>query len=974
MSSRGEAVEGRCLGENTLDGLSRGLLTSEEREAAARHLDGCDDCRRLLAALGQVVSTPGTATPRPDSARAPLEARPRLVSGDRLGRYTVLHLVGAGGMGVVYAAYDPELDRRVALKLVHDEVLPADSREEAASRLLREAQALARLSHPHVITVFDGGRFDGQVFLAMEFMEGGTLGQWLRAAPRSADEVLAMFLDAGRGLAAAHRAGLVHRDFKPDNVLVGRDGRVRVTDFGLARMALPGEPPLGGAEVAPRALPAGEEARTQTGGRLGTPVYMAPELWRGAPADARSDQFAFCVAFHEALQGERPFTVEQLAGGAGGLEGREPPRAGRIPPHWRRSLARGLSARPEERFPSMAALLDTLESGQASRRKRRLRVLALLGGVGLLAAGFGLFAGRERTQDVCAGARERLAGAWDEARKREVHAAFLATGSPLAQAAWSGTELLVDRYANAWVQMRTDACEATHVRGEQSGELLDLRMACLAQRRESLRALSQVLGAADTGIVEKAAEAAGQLPSLEGCASTEALTAPLRPPQDAATRARIDQVRSRLADAKALLSAGRYAPSLALTESAVEASRALAYKPLEAEALLALGLAHERLTQTPPAEKAFERALVAAEAGGHVEVSARTACMLALVQGLHQRRHAQGHFWEEFCGALLERLGPVPGLTAERLFVLGNLLNDEGHTAEALPVLEEALALQEQVLGLEHPNVARTLGRLAFVLAALERPSEALAHAQRALAIQEKLLGLHHPQCVTSLHAIAFALSVVGGLSDALPHAARALAIEERAFGPKHPAILKSLIILSNVQSEAADAVPLLERALVIHQQSPQGDESDKVFILKNLAVNHGLLGHAAEQLDYARQALAIEEKVLAPDAPELGHSFLLMGQAHVRLGAPAKALPLLERALAIAESRPLTSATASGREVRVELRQVLAETLWALRREHGRARSLVTGALELARGGRGEVVKEVPALERWLSTHPLPN
>ncbi|WIG92896.1 serine/threonine-protein kinase [Myxococcus sp. SDU36] len=973
MSGPTEEVERRCLGENTLDGLSRGLLTPEEREAAARHLDGCDDCRRLLAALGQAMSPPGTATPRTDSARAPVEARPRLASGERIGRYTVLHLVGAGGMGVVYAAYDPELDRRVALKLVHDEVLPAASREEAASRLLREAQALARLSHPHVITVFDGGRFDGQVFLAMEFMEGGTLGQWLRAEPRSADEVLAMFLDAGRGLAAAHRAGLVHRDFKPDNVLVGRDGRVRVTDFGLARMALPGEPPSGDVALSPRALPAGAEARTQTGGRLGTPVYMAPELWRGAPADARSDQFAFCVAFYEALQGERPFTVEELADGGRWPGGRELPRAGRIPPRWRRSLTRGLSARPEERFPSLAALLDALERGHASRRKRRQRALALLGGVGLLAAGFGLFGGRERARDVCAGARERLAGAWDEARKREIHAAFLATGSPHAPAAWSGTELLVDRFANAWVQMRTDACEATHVRGEQSGELLDLRMACLAQRRESLRALSQVLGSADTGVVERAVEAAGQLPSLEGCASTEALMAPLRPPQDAATRASIDQVRSRLADAKALLSAGRYAPSRALTESAVEASSALAYKPLEAEALLALGLAHERLEETAPAEQALERALVAAEAGGHVEVSARTACMLALVQGLRQRRHAQGHFWGAFCGALLERLGPAPELSAERLFVLGNLLNDEGHTTEALPLLEEALALQERVLGPEHLNVARTLGRLAFVLAALERPSEALAHAQRALAIQEKLLGPHHPQCVTSLHAIAFVLSVIGRLPEALPHAARALAIEERALGPEHPAILKSLIILSNVQSEAADAVPLLERALALHQQSSQGDEPDRVFILKNLAVNHGLLGHAVEQLDYARQSLALEQKVLAPDAPELGHSFLLMGQAHERLGAPAKALPLLERALAIAESRPLTSATASGREVRVEIRKALAETLWALRREHGKARSLVTGALELARGGSGEVVKEVPVLERWLSAHPLP-
>ncbi|KFE61102.1 serine/threonine-protein kinase [Hyalangium minutum] len=968
-----DVVAGQCLGENTLDGLSRGHLSAEEREVAVRHLDGCDSCRQLLAALGQAVSTPGAVTPWTGSASAPTPARPRLTAGERVGRYTVLHEVGAGGMGVVYAAYDPELDRRIALKLVHSEALPEDSREEAASRLLREAQALARLSHPHVVTVFDGGRFDGQVFLAMEFIEGGSLGQWLRAEPRPADAVLALFLEAGQGLAAAHRAGLVHRDFKPDNVLVGKDGRARVTDFGLVRLAAPGGQPLGGGAEPPRALPAGAEARTQLGAKLGTPVYMAPELWRGAPASARSDQFAFCVAFYEALQGERPFTVNALAEGGMPLGGRGLPRPTRIPPRWWPILVRGLASEPEARFPSMDVLLDALESTQTMQRKRRIRAGVLLGVGVLMAAGLGLFRWRERAHDVCAGARERLVGAWDEAQKSEVRAAFLATHSAHAEAAWSGTERLLDRYADAWAQMRTDACEATHVRGEQSGELLDLRMACLAQRRESLRALAHVLSTADRGVVERAVEAAGQLPRLEECASTQALLAPLRPPQDPAARERIDAVRAQLAEAKALLSAGRYESSRALVEEVLRASQDVSYKPVEAEAFLALALAHVRLEDSPQAAKALGQALMAAEASGHIEVAAKTAAMLALVHGLHLRQHAQGHFWVDFGGAVLERLGPSPALAAERLFILGNLLMDEGRASESIPPLEEALALQEKFQGPEHLQVARTLGRLAFALATLERFTEALPLAQRALAIQERLLGPEHPDCAISLQSIAFVLAMAGRSPEAVPLMERALAIEERAFGADHPSIVKSLISLSNVQTEAADAIPPLERALAIQQRAPHAQESDTLLILKNLAINHSLLGHAREQLEYAQRALEREEKMLGPDAPDLAPTLHMVGNAHERLGAPARALPLLERALSIAESRPLTESHTIGRDERAQIRMHLADTLWALGRERARARALVTEALELARGAGGSMDAQAAELEKWLATHPLP-
>jgi tetratricopeptide (TPR) repeat protein len=298
---------------------------------------------------------------------------------------------------------------------------------------------------------------------------------------------------------------------------------------------------------------------------------------------------------------------------------------------------------------------------------------------------------------------------------------------------------------------------------------------------------------------------------------------------------------------------------------------------------------------------------------------------------------------------------------------------DEGRASESVPLRQEALALQERFQGPEHLQVARTLGRLAFALATLERFSEALPLARRALAIQERQLGMDHPDCAISLQSMAFVLATSGRSVEAVPLMERALAIEERVFGPDHPGIVKTLISLSNVQSEAADAIPPLERALAIQRRTPHAAEPDTVLLLKNLAINHALLQHAEQQLEYARQAWELDEKLLGPEAPDRALTLHLMGSAHARLGAPARALPLLERALAIAESRPVGESYAMDRGSRVELLKDLADTLWAWGRERERARTLVTGALELARGAGGASLPQAEELERWLAGHPRP-
>ncbi len=342
-----------CPDDNALVRLAHGRAAQDELASLEAHVDGCSACRQLLAAVAL-----GSAPPSSDD-------RPLLRAGDRLGRYEVERLIGAGGMGVVYVAHDTRLGRRVALKLMRS----AFSDDAGAARLLREAQAMARLSHPNVLNVFDLGEYEGRVFVAMELVEGGTLRDWLKP-PRDWREIVNAFVAAGEGLAAAHAAGVVHRDFKPANVVVGADGRPRVTDFGLAR---PGAP-----QSNQKALPPVAMELTAAGSLLGTPAYMSPEQLLGKSGDARSDQYSFCVALYEALTGKRPFpsdTVEELrariAGGPPPL-----PREGPVPAHVWAAIARGLQPAPEARFADMESLLGVLRLEAPARTgvKRRPRV------------------------------------------------------------------------------------------------------------------------------------------------------------------------------------------------------------------------------------------------------------------------------------------------------------------------------------------------------------------------------------------------------------------------------------------------------------------------------------------------------------------------------------------------------------------------------------------------------------------------
>ena len=359
--------------------LVEGRLADDQLRQVEEHMTTCSDCRIVVAEAAAASHDDDITAPTqievPDSWPSHQPIVP-LAAGAGVGRYQVRELIGVGGIGAVYAAHDPELHRMVALKVLRKAALadggPAGDQR---ARLLREARAMAQLNHPNVVTVYDAGAFEDQVFLAMELVEGTTLKRWLRAAAHPIDDIVRVFTAAGGGLSAAHRIGLVHRDFKPENVMVGDDGRVRVTDFGLAR------PVDWEGTGLHRAIGAhgrawGHATLTRTGVFAGTPAYMAPEQFAGEQPDLRTDQFSFCVALYEAVYRQRPFggdTLEQIAHETLSGRLRPPPADARVPAPLRNAIARGLSQRRGDRFASMDELLGALAVTGASAGARQRR-------------------------------------------------------------------------------------------------------------------------------------------------------------------------------------------------------------------------------------------------------------------------------------------------------------------------------------------------------------------------------------------------------------------------------------------------------------------------------------------------------------------------------------------------------------------------------------------------------------------------
>ncbi len=792
---------GSCPDPDLLDALASGRLEAAARPNLERHLDACVSCSGIVAELARVY---GSSVPPPTAAQMPTvavsESGPQPASRTaplfaNVGRYKLIERIGEGGMGVVYVAHDPELDRRVALKLLRPD--PTAVAEERRTRLVLEAQAMAKLSHPNVVTVHDVGRVGEQLFLAMELVEGVTLTRWLAEARRTRAAVIEVLAAAGRGLAAAHGAGLVHRDFKPDNVLVGRDGRVRVTDFGLARSsgtAVLDDAPL---DVTGPTRPL---AMTATGLLVGTPAYMAPEQWRGEVADAKSDQFAFAVALHEALFGVRPFegrTVRELATNV--LAGRMRP----IPsaPRWLRALLeRALAIGPDARFPSMDGLLAELGRDRDRPKRMALSAAGMVGGAAVLvtilhfatvgaapSSGLALGSAEEPAPDGRAGAipprceeeRARSLAIWTEARREHLDRVVPKSGRDAA----NRLSARMQSMAAALGEARVAACM------KKDDPLAIARRACLSDRHRAVEAIAVVLDGIDDPGPRPYADlsvATWDVPRPELCVSDAYLRA-RGSAYSIGDRANLDVALDEAAKLAVFAKLDRWQEAdpieKRLLADADSTSLQIQGPAVIGDTLFAVGGYRARRMHDEESGDALSKAMFSAKTAQDAETEARAAALLARVVFRENLDAAEADRW---LGVAEARAGSTPELArtaAEVAEARGEVHVGLAEWVKARAALERALRLREEAVGADHPEVAGVRARLVTVLLAVGERQAALEHARSGGAAVEAALGPASMRAATQQRALGEALLGAGRAAEAVSvlEAARDVA---RDFAP----------------------------------------------------------------------------------------------------------------------------------------------------------------------------------------------
>ena len=785
----------------------------------------------------------------------------KLSRGTPVGRYLVTDVLGEGGMGVVYAAYDPELDRRVALKLL--QATPAGgSSAGGQSWLLREAQALARLAHPNVIAVYDVGSLPGdRVFVAMELVEGQTLREWLKVQKRTWREIQHVMLDAGAGLQAAHAASLVHRDFKPENVLVGKDGRVRVMDFGLARLATEEEPPASrNSDMNIESRSPLSESLTAEGAVPGTPAYMAPEIYSGTSAGARTDQFAFGVTLYEALFDARPFGKRELAKKDPPTP-KPPPASSGVPAQISRVAMRAVSIDPEARYASMQDLLNELAVDPGAT-KRRVAIAAgavlVLGGV---AAGAVMLARPSGGCEVTG----RMAGVWDEKVQKTIAEAFRDSKVPYHGGVFKAFARSVDGYVKELEAAYVENCEA-----KQSSETQHLREDCLDQRLVELRAFTTLLGKPDAKMVERAATAALSLEPVKRCANVDALR--IATPLSKTARPKAQPALEKLAEAKAGMISGNLGRAINASTEAAKLAKEIGYEPLEAEARLVLGMSMIQVGNFMDAATALSESAWGALRSRRDDLVAVAALHAALTVSEGLTKDGEAKLWVELGRAAAARAGADRFLELKLLETEGIVAGNRGDLLAARAAHEKALATALEVYGKDATIVARDHQLLAATLARSSDYIAARPHYERGYELTVAYLGPDHPDVALMLSGMGSCYHYTGEIEKAFDAFERSIKIREKVFGENSPVLIPTLNNYAELllgQDKFDKGMPVIERAQKITNGTVGKGHPYFVIVTSTrgeLLLGAGRIADARAALD---EAVAIAEKVKSPYLPE---------------------------------------------------------------------------------------------------------
>ncbi len=938
----------------------------------------------------------------------PRAASPRgsaAVRGDEIGRYVVLSRVGVGGMGAVYAAYDPELDRKVALKLLHATHTGLDT--AGYQHLLHEARAMAKLSHPNVVAVHDVGEHEGRVFLAMEFVVGQTLTAWIAERKRAWPQLVDMFVSAGRGLAAAHDEGLVHRDFKPDNVLVGDDGRVRVTDFGIAEASHPGT--TGRDAQIPKARPLALDTRPTWKGIVGTPVYMAPEQHRGETVGPAADQFSFCVALWEALFGERPFpstTLPELMMAVTEGERRAPPRGAAVPGWLRRLCERGLARDPDERLASMHVLLAALARGRTRSRRQKafvgVAVLAALGG------GAELFRQHQasRAQAECDDLGDRIEEVWHPARRAALREAIESSNAPYAAQSADKAMPWLDDYATQWAAARTEACVHSSIEHAWEQPIYEQAVWCLEEEQWAFDALVERLSTGDVSAANAAVSAASGLTPTGECLDTARLSHMPTPPTERAEA--VQAIRNQLARSRAVAPVDARDEGLPIAQQALHEAERLEWPPLIAACQHRIGEIHEAAGAYPEAEALQEEAFFTAAEAGANDVAFRALLSLVIVVGYRQGRHVEGLRWARLASVRLATMSdPTEFRAADRLKNEGIVAWAAGQNTRARELLLRSLEIHERHLGPHHPLVAGALGNLAAVSMSMREPETARPLLERALAIQEATLGPSHPRVAGALNNVATVRESAYELEAARAGYLRALELKTGVLGANHPDVARARVNLANVDRALGRldlARPGYLRAMTIQAQVLGPQSADLARTATNFAELEVTIGSPLLARALATRAIEIWDQREGAEPQRLAASVASLGDVELRYGNGAAAVALYQRARELhqdldeehdptvrLDARLARALLTSGRTiealaaaeaavgnidartippVRGEAHFVLAQALWELGEDRARARAIGRAALSDYAAAAGLHAGDRARAQAWVEAH----
>lgn len=739
--------------------------------------------------------------------------------GEKIGRFSILSEVGSGGMGRIFEVYDPNLDRRIALKLLHE-----SGESEHRQRLVREAKALARLDHPHVVTVHDVGTHEGQLFVAMELVRGGTLKAWLKRNPGGEhgrqQAAAGLLIGAGRGLVAAHEAGLVHRDVKPSNILIGEDGRARVADFGIAQLLTSEESRSGapGPESYDALLTSTDDSGsgpTRTGTSIGTPAYMAPEQLGRAPVDAAADQFSFCVTAWELLFGVRPFPGgeprERLAAIRAGSLIR--PEEIEVADEIEALLRRGLRLRPSDRHRRLADLIDALsqsvatDAGSGRRSLRHWAVVVV--GIGAMSAGVAY--GVAQTERRCEGAAASWDAVWADGRREKVRGALLRSGLDFAPGAWRRLEDGLDSYGDVWRRSHTEWCEATRVRGEQSMERMEERLGCLEGTLHSVDALLTLVSSGRPDVIANEQKLLEGLPRVDDCAEARGLPSPAELP---AMRA--------VAQARMKRSAGRSREALQIVEPFSHGLTPGTTPIVRAQVLLEYGRSLSMASNPRRALKPLSEAYAVARATDLGSLSSAVARELTRVYGMLREEPATIRTWLKRANS--EGAARSTSESVELLTLEGVLLRLEGDGESAVRAFERAVESAKMDPTLL-PHARR---RLSEELVKKRHGGDKLAVDLGRKALQEyrEQFGEDHPGVAVFESNLARGLARAGEAEEAFELAQRALGRATATWGKGDYATSSYLVGLSSVQCElygdTEEGLRLAREALSLHGEAEE--------------------------------------------------------------------------------------------------------------------------------------------------------